>query len=137
MPVTLDVPDTIEAPVQQLVLHSALVGAGDAHVLPVLRDRAASDLDTLRLEDAGDLLVGQRPGGIFFLDELLDPALQDQQRGAAAFRPIDALAEEVSEFEDALRGMSILVGYGTADGGGMNANLLLNFLDHPRLQAVD
>jgi hypothetical protein len=69
----------MEAPVQQLVLYSALVGARDAHIFPVLRNRAASDLDALRLEDAGDLLVGQRPGGIFFFDELLDPALEDEQ----------------------------------------------------------
>src|SRR5271169_2020907 len=123
--------------IQHLTLHSALVGARDAHVLPVLRDRAASDLDALRLEDAGDLLVGQRPGGIFLLDELLDPALQDQQRSAAALRPVDALAEEVSEFEDALRGVSILVGYGPADGGGMDPDLLRHFLDHHRLQPVD
>jgi hypothetical protein len=40
------------------VFHSALVGARDVHVFPIFRDRAASDLDTLRLENAGDLLVG-------------------------------------------------------------------------------
>ncbi len=50
--------DPIEAPVQQLVFNPALVGARDAHVFPVLGYRAASDLDALRLEDAGDLLVG-------------------------------------------------------------------------------
>src|SRR5205807_9839387 len=62
----------------QLTFYPALVGTRDAHVFPVFRDRAASDLYTLRLEDAGDLLVGQRPGGIFFFDELLDAALEDQ-----------------------------------------------------------
>ena len=62
----------------ELFLHSALVGTRYAHVFPVFRDRAASDLDALRLEDAGNLLVGQRPGGIFFFDELLDAALEDQ-----------------------------------------------------------
>src|SRR6185369_11794257 len=77
-----------------LTLHSALVGARDAHIFPVLRDRAASNLDALRLKDAGDLLVGQRSGGVFFLNELLDPALQDEQRGAAAFRAIYALGKE-------------------------------------------
>src|SRR5581483_9086373 len=79
-----------------LTLHSALVGARDAHIFPVLRDRAASDLDALSLEDAGDLLVRQRPGGIFFLDELLDPALQDQQRSAATLRAVHAFGEEVT-----------------------------------------
>src|SRR5882724_10982877 len=41
-----------------LFLHSTLVSAGDAHVFPVFRDRATGDLNTLRLQDAGDLLVG-------------------------------------------------------------------------------
>src|SRR4051812_5134780 len=41
----------------RLLLYAPLVRAGYLHVFPVLRDRAASDLDTLRLEDAGDLLV--------------------------------------------------------------------------------
>src|SRR5271169_1534328 len=81
--------------IQHLTLHSALVGARDAHVFPVLRDRAASDLDALRLEDAGDLLVGQRPGWIFLVDQLLDPTFQDEQRSTAALRAIHAFAEEV------------------------------------------
>ena len=71
---------------QLLLLYSALVGARDAHVFPVFRDRAASDLDALRLQDAGDLLVGQRPGGIFFFDEFFDTAFQDEQRCVAALR---------------------------------------------------
>src|SRR5580698_2578934 len=122
--------------VQQLVLHSALVGARDAHILPVLRDRAASDLDTLRLEDAGDLLVGQRPGGIFFLDELLDPAFEDQQRSAATLRAVHALAEEIAELEDSLRGMGVLIGNRSAHSRRMHANLFGDFLDHHRLQLV-
>jgi hypothetical protein len=44
--------------VQALLFHSALVGARDAHILPIFGYRAASDLDALRLKDAGDLLVG-------------------------------------------------------------------------------
>src|SRR5580698_720082 len=123
--------------VQQLVLHSALVGARDAHVFPVLRDRAASDLDALRLEDAGDLLVGQRPGWVFVLDELLDPALQDQQRGATALRTVDALAEEVAEFENSLRSVCVFIGYGPADGRRMHADLFGDFLDHHRFELVD
>ena len=71
-----------------LILHPALMRTvRDAHVLPVFRDRAASDLDALRLQDAGDLLVGERPGWIFFVDELLNTAFQDQQRSVAAFGP--------------------------------------------------
>src|SRR5581483_2322318 len=89
---------------KNLVLHPALMGGRYFHVLPILRDRAASDLDTLRLEDAGDLLVRQRPGGIFFLDQLLDPALENQQRRVAAFGPLHAFAEEITKLENALRG---------------------------------
>src|SRR4029077_17784655 len=72
------------------LLYSSLMRAGNFHVLPVLRDRAASDLDTLRLKDGGDLLVRERPGGIFFVDQLLDAALQDQQRRVAALRSLHA-----------------------------------------------
>jgi hypothetical protein len=62
-----------------LFSHPALMSAGDAHVLAVLRYGAASDLNALRLQDAGELLVGQRTAGIFFVDELLDPAFEDEQ----------------------------------------------------------
>jgi len=41
-----------------LLLDSALVSTWDAHVLTILRNRSASDLDTLRLKDARDLFVG-------------------------------------------------------------------------------
>ena len=71
------------------------MGVRDAHVFPVFRDRTASDLDALRLEDVGDLLVGVRVGRVLLLDELLDPALQDEQRSAATLRAIHAFAEEV------------------------------------------
>src|SRR5579871_864003 len=107
----LDQPSTL---VQALLFHSALVGARDTHVLPIFGYRATSDLYTLRLENAGDLLVGQRPGGIFFLDELLHPALQDEQRSAAALGTVDALAEEVAEFENSLGSVGVLVGHGAA-----------------------
>src|ERR1700751_3473821 len=103
-----------ETPALPLLLHSAVVGTRDAHVLPVFRNRAASDLDTLRLKDAGDLLVGQRPGWIFFVDELFYTALQDQQRSIAALRALHALGEEVPQFEHALRSMGVLVGHRAA-----------------------
>src|SRR5581483_8138831 len=103
--------------VQALLFHSTLVGTRDTHVLPIFSNRATSDLDTLRLKDAGDLLVGQRPGGIFFLDKLFNAALEDQQRGAAAFGAVDTLAEEVAEFENSLGSVGVLVGDGAADGG--------------------
>src|SRR5208337_673946 len=79
-----------------LVFHSPLVGARDVHILPILGDRATSDLDTLRLQNAGDLLVGQRPGGILFLNQFLDPAFEDEERGVGALGSIHAFTEEVA-----------------------------------------
>src|SRR5581483_11127688 len=58
------------------ILHPALVRAGNLHIFPVLRHRAAGHLDALRLQNAGDLLVRQRPRRIFLVNQLLHPALQ-------------------------------------------------------------
>src|SRR5580704_9604867 len=113
-----------------LLLYSALVCARDAHVFPVFRNRAASDLYPLGLQDAGDLLVGERPGWIFFFDEFLDAAFQDEQRSVAALGTVDAFAEEVPQFKHALGGVRVFAGHGTADGGGMHADFFGHLLDH-------
>src|SRR5580704_4094913 len=75
-------------------LYPALMGAGDAHVFPVFRDRAARDVDAGIIEFLGDLIVGQRLGGIFLLDHLFYQAFQGEQRHAAAFGPVHRLTEE-------------------------------------------
>src|SRR5712672_1733019 len=72
------------AQVELSFLYSALMGTGDAHVFPILGYGAASDLNALRLQNAGELLVGQWTIGIFFLDQLFDASFQDQQRSVAA-----------------------------------------------------
>src|ERR1700674_2208159 len=113
-----------------LLLYSALVSARDAQIFPVLRDRATSDLDALRLQDTGDLLVGERPGRIFFLNELFDAAFEDEQRRVAALRTVHAFAEEVPQFKYALGSVGILAGHGAADGGRMHADFLGHLLDH-------
>ena len=113
------------------------MSAGNLHVLPVLCNRATSDLDALRLEDAGNLLVGQWPGWIFFLDQLLHPALQDEERRVGALRPVYAFTEEVAQLEDTLGGVGIFAGHRAADGGRMYANLFRHFFDHHRPQLVD
>src|SRR5258708_18999867 len=99
---------------ESLFFYSALMGAGNAHVFPVLGYGAASDLNSLRLQDAGELLVGKRTARIFFIDQLLDAALQNQQRRIAALRPLHALAEEITQFEYALRLVGIFSGQGAA-----------------------
>src|SRR5947209_1018140 len=111
--------------------------ARDAHVFPVFGYRAASYLDALRLQDAGDLLVGQRTAGIFFVDEFLHTALQDQQTRVADLGALNALAEKVSQLEYALRSVRGLVGYSPADGGRMHADFFGHLLDHHRFELID
>src|SRR6267378_6293520 len=66
-------------------LFPALVGAGNAHVFPVLRDSTAGDVNSPVIEFLGDLFVGQRLRRIFFFDHLLDKPLEREQGHAAAF----------------------------------------------------
>jgi hypothetical protein len=44
------------------------MSAGDAHVFSILGNGTSRHLDALRLQDTGDLFVGQRAAGIFFFD---------------------------------------------------------------------
>src|ERR1035438_9525863 len=118
-----------ETPALRLFFDPALVRAGDAHVFAVFRHRAAGHLDALRLQDAGDLLVGQRTAGIFFFDELFDAALEDQQRSAAALGALYALAKEISQLEYALWCMRVVVGHGTAYRGRVHADFFGHLLD--------
>src|ERR1700686_2612630 len=120
-----------------LFFYPALVRAGDAHVFAVFGYGAAGHLNALRLQDAGDLLVGQRAAGIFFFDEFLDAAFEDEQRCAAALGPLDALAEEVSQLEYALRCMRVFVGHSTAYRGRMHADFFGHLLDHHGFQLID
>ena len=76
--------------------------------------------------------------GIFFLDELLDPALEDQQRSVAALQGRCTLSlEEIAQLEHALRSVRIFTGNRAADGGRMHADFFGDLLDHHRLQLVD
>jgi hypothetical protein len=52
---------------------------GYLHVFPVFRNRTASDLNTLRLQNLRNLIVGEGLGGVFFFDQPFDPSLQNQQ----------------------------------------------------------
>src|SRR4051794_11352239 len=108
---------------QSLVLDSTLVGAGDLHVFAVFGDSAARDLDTLGLEDSGDLLVRERVLRVFVFDKLFDATLEDEQRCSATLRALHALAEEVAEFEDSLRCVDVFVRDGAADGRRMYTDL--------------
>src|SRR5882672_4008997 len=113
------------------------MGAGNAHVFPVLGNGAARDLNALRLQDAGELLIGQRTAGIFLVDQLFDAALEDQQRRVTALGALYAFAEEVTQLENSLWRVRVLAGYGTAHGGGMHSDFFSHLLDHHGLKMVD
>src|SRR6267154_2175952 len=96
------------------VFHPALVSAGDAHILVIFRDGAASDVNAGVVEFLSDLVVGERLGAVFFFDHFLDQALEREQRHAAAFRTVHGSTEEGAHFQDALRGLCVLAGPGPA-----------------------
>src|SRR5947208_677287 len=117
--------------------HPALVSARNSHVLAVLRYRSTRHVNTLLAQPRGDLLVGPRLCGVFFLNHLLDEALEVNQRGSASGRPLHGLREEISKLVDALRRIGVLVGDRPADGGRMDPDLLGHFFDHHGPQMVD
>src|SRR6185437_11536314 len=82
-----------------LFFYSSLMRAGDAHIFSIFRDRTARNLNALGLKNSGDLLVCQRAPGILFLDQFLNPALQDKQRSVAALGTVHAFTEEVAQLE--------------------------------------
>src|SRR5262249_21573018 len=106
-----------------LLLHAPLVCAGDTHIFPVLGHRTTGHLDALRLQDAGNLFVGQRARWIFCVDELLDPPFENEQRSVAALRPLHAFGEEVTQLEDSLRRVGVLARNRAADGRWMHTDL--------------
>src|SRR5882762_4954797 len=121
----------------QLFPNSSLMSARNLHVFPIFRDRSPRDLDALRLQNASDLFIGQRPACIFFFDQLLYAAFQNQQRSAAALGSLHALRKEIAQFEHALRRVDILISNRAADSGRMHADLFGHFFDHHRLQLID
>jgi len=70
--------------------------AGNFHVFPVFRNGAARYLNALRLQNASDLFVGQRPAWIFIFNELFDAPLQDEKRSASTFGALHAFGKEIS-----------------------------------------
>src|ERR1035437_2789045 len=110
-------------PMTRLFFYSSLMGARDFHIFPIFRDRSASDLDALRLQNAGDLFVGQRPAGIFFFDQLLDAALQNEEGSTTALGSLHTLGEEIAQFEDALLGVDVFIGHRAANRRRMHADL--------------
>src|SRR6266567_6333810 len=112
----------------RLFLHPSLMRTGNFHVFAVLGDCATCYLNSLRLQNARDLFVGQRFCRIFIFNQLLHPALKDQKRSIASFRSVYALAEKITKLENALWSVRVFAGDCAADRGGMHTNLLRHFL---------
>src|SRR5437667_7078834 len=122
---------------KSLFLYSSLMRTGNFHVFTVLGDCTASDLNSLRLQNARDLFVGQRFCRIFIFNQLLHTAFKDQKRSIASFRSVYALAEEVTKLENALWSVRVFAGDCATNRGGMHSDLLCYFLDHHRLQFIN
>ena len=92
----------------RLFAHAPLMSGRNFHVFAVFRHCPPGDLNAFGLQASGDLLVSQRLRGIFFLDHLLYPAFQDQQRSRAAGWALHRFGEEVSQLENTLRRVGVL-----------------------------
>jgi len=68
--------------------NAALMRTRDVHVLAILGHRSASYVDSLRLQDLCDLIVGERLARVFVLDQLFHFSLQQHERRPGALRPI-------------------------------------------------
>src|SRR6185437_15578979 len=106
------------------------------HILAILGDGAAGDVDALLTQDGGDAVVGEGMAGVLGFDQALDAAFEDEQRGFPAARPLHRFGEEVTQLEHALAGVDVLVGYGAAHRRGVHANLLGDLFDHHGFEEV-
>src|SRR5581483_11860333 len=96
----------------------------NGELLPVLRDRAASDVEPVFLELGGDLLVREGVRLVFLPDDVADLLLHGDDRLLLAVRPGRAAREEVLEGEDAAGRLHVLVGDGARDGRDVDADLV-------------
>ena len=90
------------------------MSAWNPQILTILRDAAACNGNPLVLEHLRNPVVGQRVLWIFLLDELPDLSLDDQQRRFISHRPIHGFGKEITQFEDALCRVRILVRHSAA-----------------------
>src|SRR4051812_24850517 len=79
-----------------LFANAPLMSRGNFHVLPIFGDSAPGHIDAFGLETCGDLFVSERMSRVFFVDHLLDLALQQQQGGLAARGSLYRFGEEVA-----------------------------------------
>src|SRR5208337_532531 len=117
--------------------YPALVGTGNPHVLAVLGHCPAGYAIADLLQLLRNLLVGKGLGGILFLDHFLDEALEVDQGSRRSRGSLHRFREEIAQFVDTLRRVSILIGDGTADSGRVNTHLLCNLLNHHGAKVIN
>src|SRR5205085_9002533 len=96
----------------------ALARAGYLHLVAVLRDSAARQLDALPDENLDDLIVRNGVVRVLFLDELLDAELDDAGRDLLALFVEHALGEEAPQLDDARRRVRVRAFDDARDRGG-------------------
>src|SRR2546423_1608038 len=114
----------------------ALARAGDLHLVAVLRDGAARQLDALPDENLDDLVVRYGVVRVLFLDELLDAELDDAGRDLLALLVQHALGEEAPKLDDALRRVRVLAVDDARDRGEVHPRVLGHVLEHHRLDVL-
>src|SRR5436305_6764602 len=96
-----------------LVAHTALMCRRNFHVFSILRHGAPGDLDTLGLQPSGNLFIGERVSRVFLFNHFLYSTFYDQQRRVAARWTLNAFRKEVTQFENALRRVGVLISDGS------------------------
>src|SRR5580658_9692057 len=71
---------------QPLLPPPPLMRGGNIHVFAIFGHGTACELDALRLQECGELVVGERMARVFVFDELFYLALEHEQRCVGAFR---------------------------------------------------
>src|ERR1051325_2398753 len=98
-----------------LILDAAIVGTRNSQVGPILGDGAAVYCDALLAKNIRDLIIGQRSSLVLLLNHFFDFAFENEQGNCGTGRPIHGFGEEVPQFENSLRRMSVLGSDGAAD----------------------
>src|SRR5580765_1994395 len=106
--------------ISALLANASLMRGRNTHILAVFRYRAASHLYAFGLQAFRNVFVGEWMRCILLFDHFLYSALQDQQRRAAARRPLHRLREEVAQLKYALRRVRVLARNRAAHGGRMH-----------------
>src|SRR5215204_3186487 len=115
----------------------ALARARNLHLVAVLRNGAARQLDALPGQNLDDLVVRDGVVRVLLLDQLLDPKLNDAGRDLLALLVEHALGEEAPQLDDALRRVRVLAVDDARDGREVHPRVLGHVLEHHRPDELD